>query len=274
MHRPWIPALALSLLAVSAQAEGMPVTQQNALVHKYCAVCHTDAASNGGLSLEHFDAATAVPSLMAMLLSKLTSGVSLATVREAPTTPAAAALVNQKMKAGAMSAAGIPIPDKPTIDALIQALSTRSAGAMEWSLQRTKAPGIEASILREVSFGATAGEARFYRLIVSCSAVSQQGSMQLAWSPTPQTGKLALSADGGSAASYTVEGSEKMGNGGSFVLHGLAAIKFPSLPLPAESLTITDLFPGETVVFPFASLPQNARHEFQACFPGAAQAKR
>ena len=228
----------------------------------------------GGLSLEHFDAATAAPSLMAILLSKLTSGVSLATVKEVPTTPAAAALVNQKMKAGAMSAAGIPIPDKPTIDALIQALSAKSAGAMEWSVQHTTAPGIEASILREVPYGAAAGEARFYRLIVSCNAVKREGSMQLAWSPTPQTGKLALSADGGAAISYKVEGSEKMGNGSSLVLHGLAALTFPSLPLPAQSLTIVDLFPAETVVFPFASLPQNAHHEFQACFPSAAQAKR
>ena len=95
MHKIWIAVLVASL-PVSAQAvEAMPVTQQNALIHKYCAVCHADAASNGGLSLEHFDAATAAPSLMAILLSKLTSGVSLATVKEVPTTPAAAALVNQ-----------------------------------------------------------------------------------------------------------------------------------------------------------------------------------
>jgi hypothetical protein len=36
---------------------GGPAAQQNALVQRYCAVCHTDAAKNGGLSLEHFDAA-------------------------------------------------------------------------------------------------------------------------------------------------------------------------------------------------------------------------
>src|SRR6185369_12281816 len=90
--------LAGSWGAPATAAELMPPSQQNALVQKYCAVCHTDAARNGGLSLEHFDAAQASPSLTAMLLSKLTGGVSLATVREAGSSASAAALVDQKMK--------------------------------------------------------------------------------------------------------------------------------------------------------------------------------
>ena len=78
-----LAAIVAGSLAIAAPAaELMPAAQQNALVQKYCAVCHTDAARNGGLSLEHFDAAQASPSLTAMLLSKLTGGVSLATVRE------------------------------------------------------------------------------------------------------------------------------------------------------------------------------------------------
>jgi len=61
--------------AISARAaELMPPTRQNALVQQYCAVCHTDAAKNGGLSLEHYDAAQADPALAAMLLSKLRNG--------------------------------------------------------------------------------------------------------------------------------------------------------------------------------------------------------
>ena len=120
----------LSATPVSA-AELMPPAQQNALVHKYCTVCHTDAAKNGGLSLEHFDVAQAPPSLTAMLLSKLTSGVLLKTVKESPSNPTAAAFVDQKMKAGAMGAAGIPIPDKAVIDALIHALAVESQGATE-----------------------------------------------------------------------------------------------------------------------------------------------
>src|SRR2546423_8517553 len=98
-------ALVAGSIAASARAaEMMPTAQQNAVVRKYCAVCHTDSANNGGLSLEHFDAAQAAPSLMAMLLSKLTGGVSLATVREMSLNAAAAAFVDNKMKSGAMGA--------------------------------------------------------------------------------------------------------------------------------------------------------------------------
>jgi hypothetical protein len=270
-------------LAVSAPAaEVMPAAQQNALVEEYCAVCHTDTANNGGLSLEHFDAAQAAPSLTAMLLSKLTGGVSLETVREAPSNAGAAALVDLKMKSGAMGAAGIPIPDKATIDALIQALAVESNGASEWTVQRTngtaaKAPVIEASILQEKPSAKGAGEARAYRLIVSCNVATQAGSMQVAWSPLPQRGILAAAVDGRAAVRYPVAGSEKMGNGSGIVTQGLAALALTDtkydavagLSWPAETLAITDLFPGETAVFSFANLPREAQNEFQACFSGA-----
>ena len=52
----------------------MPAAEQNALVKQYCAVCHTDAAMNGGLSLQHYDAAKRDPTLAAMILSKLNAG--------------------------------------------------------------------------------------------------------------------------------------------------------------------------------------------------------
>jgi hypothetical protein len=271
----------------------MPAAQQNTLVQKYCAVCHTDAANNGGLSLEHFDAAQAAPSLTAVLLSKLTGGVSLETVREAPSNPGAAALVDKKMKSGAMGAAGIPIPDKATIDALIQALAVESNGATGWTVQHTNgaaarapmaasAPIIVASILQEKPWAKGAGEARVYRLIVSCDVATHEGSMQVAWSPLPQRGTLAVSVDGRAAVGYPVDGSEKMGNGSRVVTQGLAALtltaaKYDSvagLSLPAETLTITDLFPGETVVFSFANLPREAQQEFQACFSGAGGSQR
>src|SRR5262245_47595750 len=78
LARILIKASAMSVLAVlvanGAAGEGMPAAEQNALVKKYCAVCHTDAAKNGGLSLEHYDAARADPPLAAMLLSKLRNG--------------------------------------------------------------------------------------------------------------------------------------------------------------------------------------------------------
>src|SRR6266566_3250365 len=91
--------------AISAPAvEIMPTARQNALVQKYCAVCHTDAAKNGGLSLEHYDAAQADPALTAMLLSKLTGGVLLKTAIEAPSNASAAAFIDKKMRSGAMGA--------------------------------------------------------------------------------------------------------------------------------------------------------------------------
>src|SRR5664279_3734537 len=134
-----LAAMVAGCLATPAPAaELMPAAQQNALVQQYCAVCHTDASKNGGLSLEHFDAAQAPPSLTAMLLSKLTGGVLLKTTREASSNASAAALVDRKMRSGAMAAAGIPIPDKATIDALIQAFAAESAGAMDWTVERRK----------------------------------------------------------------------------------------------------------------------------------------
>jgi hypothetical protein len=52
---------------------GRPCLQpsKNALVKKDCAVYHTDGPKNGGLSLEHYDAAKRDPGLAAMILSKL-----------------------------------------------------------------------------------------------------------------------------------------------------------------------------------------------------------
>jgi hypothetical protein len=276
---------AASLAGQATAAELMPAAQQNALVQKYCAVCHTDAARNGGLSLEHFDAAQAPPSLKAMLLSKLTGGVLLATAREAPSNASAAALVDKKMKSGAMGAAGIPIPDKATIDALIHAFAVESAGAMDWTVERSKdraagAPVLTASTLREMPSAKNPGDAELYRLIASCNPATHQGEVQLAWAPVAQSGALTASVDGNAGSRYRVEGSEAMGNGNGVVLHGLAALVLaeskhgasPSgLPLPAESLTIRDLFPDETVTFSFASLPQAARREFSACFSESRQ---
>ena len=74
-----------------------------------------------------------------------------------------------------------------------------------------------------------------------------------------------------------------MGNGRGVVLHRLAALVLAEtkrgvsrtgLPFPAESLTISDLFPAETMTFSFANLPKDARQEFTACFPGADSSNR
>ena len=279
-------ALAATVLASSAipgfAAELMPVAQQNALIHQYCAVCHTDAAKNGGLSLEHFDAAQAPPSLTAMMLSKLTGGVSLKTAAEAPFDERAAALIDRKMKSGAMGASGIPIPAKTTIDELIRAFTVQSGKATEWAVERsknpaTRAPMLTASILREAP-SVNAGEAEFYRLVASCDLTTRDGSMQLAWSPVPQNGNLSVSIDGSAAVQVRVEGRESMGNNSGVVLDRPASAllaRFTNrspqtgLPFPTESLTVSGLFPDEVVTFPFSTLPKEVRTDFNKCFPGA-----
>src|SRR5580692_2833321 len=60
--------------AASPTITAMPAAQQNALIQKYCAVCHTDASMNGGISLQHFDAAHADPGEAAMMAGKLKGG--------------------------------------------------------------------------------------------------------------------------------------------------------------------------------------------------------
>lgn len=69
-----ITGLLAAALSPVSSAEPLPAATQNALVQKHCAVCHSDAASNGGLSLQHYDAAQPNPPLAAMLLSKLRNG--------------------------------------------------------------------------------------------------------------------------------------------------------------------------------------------------------
>src|SRR5262245_62087864 len=96
-------AIAIALPAWGAQEPPMPASQQNALVQKYCAVCHSDTKMMGGLSLERFDAAHADPSITGMVVNKLNSG--------------------------AMGAAGLPIPDRSVINALTAALSAAAADA-------------------------------------------------------------------------------------------------------------------------------------------------
>ena len=204
----------------------MPAPQQNALVQKYCAVCHTDKSNNGGLSLQHFDAAKAPPSLIAMVLSK--------------------------MKSGAIGAAGNGIPEKPVIEAWTQAFATEAAGATDWNRERT-AEQLSVSLFRETTMGT--GERRAWRVITSCNLTTNVGSLQLAWSPQPANGTLTASIDGKPAVPYTVKGSEKMGNGSTVVTNGLAALELAPT-LPAESLSIAGLFPNETATFPFATLPK------------------
>jgi len=259
-------ALSAGLLAATSAWAGdnMPVARQNALVHQYCAVCHTDGNPNGGLSLEHFDGASAAPSLAAMMVSKLTGGASLATARTIATDPKAAALVAERSKTGAMGAAGIPIPDKPTIDALIAALTAEANGDLDWHVDPEHV--VTASILREVTGTSGAGTAEMYRLVVACDPVGRIGEMRVSWSPAPKLGALTVIVDGATPQTYQAEATESMATGGQAAASGATARLSSAGPLPARTLTSGYLFPGQTVEFPFSNLPQAARQSLAACF--------
>ncbi len=219
-------------------ADLMPVAQQNQLVQKYCAVCHTDAARNGGLTLEHFDASHLDPSLAAMLVSKLRSG--------------------------AMGAAGIPVPDQATKGALLRTLTAEAAGAREWTVSQSQ-DMVSAAIVRDLPAARNSGEPALYRLTLTCSAATHQGEMQLSWAPTSKSGTLTASADGHAPLTYPVEGEEAMGNGTPGMM-GPAAIALREMPLPLRSLAFSNLFPGESVVFAFDGLPSQARQTLSRCF--------
>ena len=143
------PALRLAMAG-----DAMSVAQQNALVQKYCAVCHTDAQHNGGLSLQHFDASHAEPADAAMMLAKL--------------------------KTGALGAAGIPEPDRATVDAWTKATAAEASGANEWTVHQTTAATVTASIVREVPSAAFPAQPDLYRLTLTCHLDTHDSETQLA----------------------------------------------------------------------------------------------
>jgi hypothetical protein len=277
-----IAGLTASLAAPAAAAGPVPLDQQNAFVKTHCAVCHTDRANNGGLSLEGFDAAVASPSLAAMMLSKITSGAALATVDAAGQDAAAAAMLKRGLGKGAVNASGLGAPAPEVVDGLVAAFAAQSAAATKWTVERTKhrttgAEIVTASIVRELPSAAAAGrgdtEAAMYRLVLTCNAAAREGAMQLAWSPVPKRGTLAIAADNQPSTNYTVDGTERMGNGTSATT-GPAAYVFARfggsadkrIQLPKRTLTASQLFAGETVTFPFDQLSTAARNALSGCF--------
>jgi hypothetical protein len=232
----------LAIMSVPAWA-AMPAAEQNALVKQYCAVCHTDAAMNGGLSLQHYDAAKRDPALAAMILSKL--------------------------NAGAMGAAGKGVPDRAAQEAWLASTKEQAAGAEEWFVSREDGL-VSASIVREVpSRRPDVKEKPIYRVRIACSNVSGIGRMELTWSPEPQTGRaMTASADGDARVEYRIDGKESMGDGAT-VQSGHASVLLSDggkLRFPNHSLTIRELFAGEAVEFPFSTLDQKTRAELRRCF--------
>jgi hypothetical protein len=265
-----------------AAAPAIAVEKQNSFVRTHCTVCHNDRANNGGLTLEEFDGARVAPSLAAMMLSKITSGTALATVNAAAHDATALAALEKGVRTGAINASGNGVPDKATVDGLVAAFAAQSAGASNWSLERAKdragAEIVTASIVRELPSASAAGrhagtEAAMYRLVLTCNVSTHAGAMQLAWSPEPKRGTLAVALDTQSATTYAVDGTERMGNGASattgpaaFVFARFGGSADSRIQLPHRTLTASQLFAGETVAFPFDQLTSAAREALSVCF--------
>ena len=79
---------------------------------------------------------------------------------------------------------------------------------------------------------------------------------------------MPASTDTNAPVEYMIEGKETMGNGAT-VQSGRASLLLSNggkLGFPNHSLTVHDLFPGETVEFFFSDLDQKTRTDLRSCF--------
>lgn len=251
-------AAGLIIGSMAEAGQAMAVAQQNALLQEHCVVCHSDATMNGGLSLEHFDAARPNPTVAAMVLSKVRDG-------------------------GAMAAAAIPMPDQATQEALVSALTAQAVGADRWVTERTTdptthTPVLSVSIVREVPapphakrYVGDKGSPDIFRLTLTCQADTRRGDVKLAWSPgVPASGSVvSASIDGGSPVTYQVDGSEKMFRGAVGTMGTGATLLLETTSLPQQTLTVNNLFQEGMIAFPFSDLSQEARRTLSTCFAEA-----
>jgi hypothetical protein len=136
-------------------------------------------------------------------------------------------------------------------------------------LPEAKTSRLTASIVRDVPPRKPETDAPLYRLTLACNRDSHEGEIQLAWSPQPQTNRtFFVSADGQPETAHNLVGDEKMGNGTAGA-SGRASLIL-NAPLPEKTLTVRDLFAGETVAFPVGTLDQHTLQALGASFPRTA----
>lgn len=258
-------AVFAALLPGVLAAATMPAAQQNAVLQRYCGVCHDDAQMQGGLTVQHFDAANPEPAVATMLLSKLTNGHTPEEVLAASKTGDTARVMDL-LTHGAMGASGEKA-DEPTQIAFAEALATEAHGADQWDT-RWNGKILTANILRGLTSTKFPGATDMYRLILTCRTDTRQGEIRLAWAngAPPEGQPITLAIDGKAPITHIAEGGQKQGNGkygpGATVLYP----DIPNFTLPTRSLTVSDVFPNETPVFPFDTLSADVRATLAACF--------
>lgn len=247
--------LAQALASAGMAAAAMSSAQVNATVQKYCGGCHSDAMMAGSMTLQHFDAAQVDPALAAMLLNKITNGHTPADVAKAD----AKGILNLT-KASAMGASG-SVPDEATQVGFAQALAQLSDGAYDWNV-RSNEETLTASLLKE-SYNAKWQVTDSYRIVVSCQAAGRVGEIKISWANSvPAEGELmAVAVDGAAPFQHKVEGGREQGNGNNGP--GANVLK---IPLPARSLSISNLFGPGNIEFSFGGLDEKVRRELSVCF--------
>ena len=273
-------------------AATMPVAQQNKIVQQYCAVCHSDASPHGGLSFSHFDAAHPDPTVTALMIGQLT-GLAFervdACVRGIGT--GCSPVLDTIRGGGALNAASTVMkdmkrPDDATTTAFISAIAAESAGAQKWtSFINTDAaaaqpPGLTAVAVREVPAPSTNGpeDVGLYRLALVCNQDTHEGEMKLSWgpAPAPKDSTLSVAVDGTAPVNYKAQDGEQMFPGipkdsgaGSFLLYETEKnSKVPNYatPLPARTLTVSNMFPNQTATFSFDYMLPALREKLSLCF--------
>lgn len=275
----------LSVFQANAEEADFPVTelsiaQQNEMMQSYCVMCHLDSSNNGGLSLEHFDAATVSPALAAILANKFTTGVPLEEILRPEKELHTLEAIEIGKKAGApsvMNMAGLPLPSEAEINGFIMAMAVRGQDAEQWHVLQDGAQ-ISADVIRVTPItGSDSTRDLGFRLTLTCDRLNKEGEILLSWSPAPRNGELQAIADGGTPFTYSLDHEEAMANGdsgtsapSSVVLYGKNRMeKHPQLSLPESSLHFDGLFPVEAIEFSLDDLREEDRSRLEVCFESA-----